>query len=117
MVKAVSVAFCLALLTACATMHQSPDYTRHRLSALTIPYDRDNLLYFDVVINAQYPSDDPVAENTRMEWLAAWLKPRRMCPDGFEIIQRREFDFIEHNPGRYDFRYEVRCQSSVLLGE
>lgn len=112
--KVVSLVFCLALVSSCATMHESPDYNRHRLSALSTPFDRDDLIYFDVTTNAQYPSDDPAAENTRMEWLAAWLKQRKMCPSGFDIIQRRNFDFLEHNPGRFDYRYEVKCKPVVL---
>lgn len=117
MARVVLLTFSLTLLAACATMHQSPDFTRHRFSTLTIPHDNKDLFFFDVMTNGQYPADDPVAENTRMEWLSAWLKARKMCPDGFEIIQRREFDFIEHNPGRYDFRYEVKCKLAVFIDE
>jgi hypothetical protein len=46
----------------------------------------------------------------RMQWLAAWLETRKACLNGYEILQRRAFDYSEHNPARYDLRYKVQCQ-------
>ena len=46
-----------------------------------------------------------------MEWLAAWLDQRNMCAEGFEIVNRRQFDMLENNPAHYDMRYEVKCGS------
>jgi hypothetical protein len=99
------------LVTACAGMHESPDFERHRYSQIVVPYDHPDLMYFDVATNAQYPAADPAAEATRMEWLAAWLKQRGMCYESFEVVQRRPFEFLEQNPGRYQLRYEVRCKA------
>ena len=94
----------------CAAMHESPDFERHRYSQLSEPLDGSkDALYFDVMIDAKYPDDDPAAEQIRMEWLEAWLEIRKMCPDGYRIDDRREFDPMEYNPARYDKRYVVKC--------
>lgn len=98
------------LLTACDSIHESPDYERHRYSQLSEPSDRDDVLYFDVKVDVNFPEDNPVAEDKRMAWLEAWLAQRNMCADGFEIANRREFDSMEYNPGRYNLRYEVTCK-------
>lgn len=97
----------------CSGMHESPDFIRHTYSQLSEPYDRDDVLYFDVRFDPSYPDGDPAAEALRMEWLAAWLEQRRMCPGGHEVTGRRPFDTLEYNPGRYDIRYEVRCKIAM----
>ena len=103
----------LALVVAsCASMHESKDFERHRNSQLEVPYDRDDVFYFDASFTAQYPDDDGAAEAVRLEWLAQWLDQRSLCPDGFEVVTRRPFEFLEHNPARHDVRYEVKCKSS-----
>ena len=102
----------LALLgVSCASMHESKDFERHRNSQLEVPFNRDDVFYFDASFTAQYPDDDEAAEATRLEWLAQWLEQRSLCPDGFEVVKRRPFDFLEHNPARHDVRYEVKCKS------
>ena len=108
----ISLAVSTGWLAGCASMHESPDYERHRNSRITEPYDRNGVLYFDTYINASYPDDDENAEALRMEWLEGWLKQRKMCPNGYEILQRRPFDMFESNPGRYDIRYEVSCKTN-----
>jgi hypothetical protein len=29
--------------------------------------------------------------------------------NGYTIIERRPFDYMENNPARYDLRYKVQC--------
>lgn len=94
----------------CDSIHESQDFERHRYSQLSEPRDRDDVLYFDVRFDVNYPEGNPVAEGIRMEWLEAWLKQRKACPDGYEIESSRPFDPMEYNPGRYDRRYIVRCR-------
>jgi len=100
-----------ALVVGCASLHESPDFVRHRHSQLTEPYDRSDVVYFDAMFDLNYPDDDPVAEAKRMEWLSDWLEQIHMCPDGYEIVKRRPFDMLENNPARYDIRYEVKCKT------
>jgi len=100
-----------AVLVGCASLHESPDFVRHRYSQLTEPYDRSDVVYFDAMFDPSYPDCDPVAEKKRMEWLSAWLEQVHMCPDGYEIVKRRPFEMLENNPARYDIRYEVKCKT------
>ena len=64
---------------------------------------------FDVKLTAEYPDDSEGAEAVRMNWLTAWLASRKACLNGYDIVERREFEYMEHNPARYDLRYKVRC--------
>lgn len=98
------------LLTACDSIHESKDFERHRYSQLSEPRDRDDVLYFDVKFDANYPADNSVAEDIRMDWLEAWLQQRKICADGYEIESQRPLDPMEYNPGQYDRRYVVRCK-------
>lgn len=101
-----------ALLAACASMHESPDFERHRETRLTVPYDRNDVIYFDARFSPSYPDNNPAAEAKRMEWLQVWLDTKSMCAEGYEIVDRRPFRFEESNPGLYDIRYEVACTVS-----
>ena len=109
---AMAMAAAVLALTACDSIHESKDFERHRYSQLSEPRagDQEDVLYFDVKFDANYPADSDVAEDLRMEWLEEWLAQRKMCPDGFEIDSRRPFDPMEYNPGQYDRRYVVRCR-------
>jgi len=69
-----------------------------------------DVLYFDVYTSAEYPADNATAEGIRMGWLEAWLSQFNLCASGYDVIQRREFEFMELNAGRYDLRYEVQCK-------
>ena len=102
----------VAAVAGCASSLESPDYERHNSSRLTVPYERDDVVYFDVKLSANSPANDPAAEAKRMEWLQAWLDFKNLCPNGYEIKDRREFRFEELNAGRYDLRYEVACTSA-----
>ena len=99
------------VVAACSTIPESRDFERHRSSALTVPYDKPDVMYFDVRLTADVPDNDPAGEARRMEWLEGWLEARNLCAAGYEILERRKFRYEEDNPGRYDLRYELRCKS------
>lgn len=105
-----SIVIGASTLAACNSVHESKDYERHRYSQLSEPRDRDDVVYFDVKFDANYPENNDAAEAVRMEWLEAWLKVRKMCDDGYDIVSQRPFDSMEYNPGQYDRRYEVQCE-------
>jgi len=114
-VRAAAITLAAALTAGCAGMHESKDFERHRYSQLSEPRDgKGDALYFDVMIDAKYPGDDPVAEDIRMTWLEAWLEVRKMCPDGYRIDDKRDFDPMEYNPARYDTRYVIKCTPAPL---
>jgi hypothetical protein len=105
-------------LGGCAAFDSPDTYNRHRLSDITEPRagsgaDSGDLFYFDVTVTPEFPDQDAAAEATRMTWLTEWLEARAMCPNGHEVLRRRAFDFLEHNPARRDLRYEVRCKPAV----
>jgi hypothetical protein len=101
------------VLSSCASIHESADFERHRYSQVTEPYDRNDVLYFDVTFSAQFPDDDPEAEAIRMKWLDAWLEQRKLCGgNGYEIVTRRPFDTMEYNAAHHDVRYEFKCGSA-----
>jgi len=77
--------------------------------------DGGDYLWFDVQLTPEYPGESEAAEAQRMVWLQAWLDNRKMCANGYEIFERREFDFMEHNPAQYDLRYKVRCSPAPLM--
>lgn len=108
--RAAFVCGAVTVLAGCQGMHESKDFERHRYSQLSEPYDRNDVIYFDVKFDANYPDENPAAEEIRMEWLQAWLDQRKMCGDGYVIDKRRPFDMMENNPARYDMRYEVKCK-------
>lgn len=105
-----SIVFLLLVLlaSACADIHKSADFERHRYSQLSEPYDRKDVMYFDATFTAEFP-DNETGEAKRMEWLQAWLAQRNICTAGFEIVKRRPFETMESNPAQHDIRYEVRC--------
>jgi len=108
LLKYVAVFVALVLVSGCAEIHKSADYERHRYSQFVVPYDRNDVMYFDATINVEFP-DDEAGEAKRMEWLRAWLGQRNMCADNFEIVDRRPFEAMENNPAQHDIRYEVKC--------
>jgi hypothetical protein len=102
---------CLAAIACagCAANRDSPDFERHRETRLTVPYERNDVVYYDAKFTPEFPDDNAAAEAKRMEWLEVWLDTKSMCADGYEIVERRAFRFEESNPGRYDVRYEIAC--------
>jgi hypothetical protein len=108
----VALATGLAGCSAMDSMHESPDYYRHSLSQLSQSLDGTgtDFFWFDVKFSPEYPDNSEAAEAVRMQWLAAWLETRKACLNGYEILQRRAFDYSEHNPARYDLRYKVQCR-------
>ena len=98
-------------LSGCSkSIHDSKDYYRHSLSQLSTPREGGDFFWFDVKLTAEWPDNNETAEAKRMEWLEDWLEIRKACLNGYEILERREFGFLEHNPARYDLRYKVQCQ-------
>ena len=102
----------LAGCSAMDSMHESPDYYRHSLSQLSQPLDgtSSDFFWFDVKLSPEYPDNNEAAEAMRMQWLTIWLESRKACLNGYEILERREFGFSEHNPARFDLRYKVQCK-------
>jgi hypothetical protein len=104
------------LLAACGNLDKSADFDRHRFSQLTAPASRPGIFYFDLGFPPEFPADDPVADAARMRWLSDWLAQRQLCPDGFEVLKRRAFDYLEDNPRGYQQRWEVTCRSAARTG-
>lgn len=109
-----------SLALAACTAFDTPDtYNRHRLSEITLPRDgggetagSSDILFFDVTVTGEFPDNNEVAEAERMKWLAEWMEQRHMCPTGYEVLKKREFDFMEDNPARRHLRYEIRCTTA-----
>lgn len=102
----------ISLLVGCtAALEQSADFDRHRYSQLVQPYNKPGAIYFDVRFDPEFPADTPAGDAARSRWLAAWLKQRQLCPDGFDVVARRPFAYLEDNPAGYDQRWEVRCRA------
>lgn len=101
--------FVLASLTGCAAVEDKSDYHRHSMSDLREDRQRSGVLFFEATSSAMYPADSDAAEAVRMEWLAAWMKRTRNCPDGWQVISRTAIDPTEIHARRHDLRYEVKC--------
>ena len=98
----------LVLASACESIHESPDYERHTMSRLLVSEDSD-IIVFEASISPAYPENSPAGEQQRMQWLESWLLVRKLCPEGYEILERRPFEMLEDNPANHELRYEVRC--------
>lgn len=99
----------LLVLAGCDTLHDSSDYERHSNSRISKPLAGGDFFWFDVKLTPATPLANEQAEQQRQAWLQAWLVQRKLCPAGYEIAERRPFEFLEHNPERMDIRYKVRC--------
>jgi hypothetical protein len=102
-------------LAGCATgaRGKSVDFDRHRFSRVIQPFDQPGKIYYDVLFSPDYPADDAVAEQARLDWLKSWLAQRQLCPAGHEVAARRPFDYLEDNPAGYQQRWEVRCVAAA----
>jgi hypothetical protein len=108
---------CTVLVAGCPhSIHDSADYYRHSYSQLSEPMAGGDYLWFDVKLTPEYPEGSEAAEAARMQWLASWLEVRKLCTSGYKVLERREFEFMEHNPARYDLRYKVQCEVAPLPG-
>ena len=96
----------VAGLVACASGPVSFD--RHNLSRLWAP-DGSDSIYFDASVSPSYPRNSQAADASRIEWIEEWLKIRKMCIAGYEILERRNFRPEEDNPYHHDLRYVLRC--------
>lgn len=105
------------LLSGCMdALEKSEDFDRHRFSGLTMPYGSPGTIYFDVKFNADFPEGSAAAEEARMRWLAGWLEQRGLCPAGFDVTERRPFDYLEDNPRGYQQRWTVVCKAPAKSG-
>lgn len=111
--SAAAIVAAAALLTSCDSMHESRDFARHSLSQLSAPLEGGDFYWFDVKLTADMPDDNELAEAQRLEWLATWLQSRSLCMNGYQVMERRPFEFLEHNPARYDLRYKVQCSAAA----
>jgi hypothetical protein len=111
-----AAAILASLVTACGGIEKSADFDRHRYSQLTTPRDRPEVIYFDLLFPAEFPRDDPAAEAARMRWLGVWLTQRSLCPHGFDVSKRRDFDYLEDNPRGWQQRWEVVCRTAMKAG-
>jgi len=107
---------CLGGLTAagCEDLHQSVDYDRHTLSGLRTSYQQSDIIIFEAKLTPEAPEDSEAGEAIRMEWLEGWLRQRGLCPNGYEIRERRPYRREDANPYRYDLRYEVSCKAAPV---
>ena len=80
------------------------------MSALRVSEADPEVLIFEAQVSAEYPADNKVGEAKRMEWVEDWMKIRKFCPDGFEVIERRRFKDDEPNPYDHDLRYQLKCK-------
>ncbi len=96
-----------------AALDRSADFDRHRYSQLVQPFNKAGTIYFDVRFAADFPARDPAGDAARDVWLKDWLAQRRLCPDGYDVVERRPFDYLEDNPAGYDERWEIRCRVPV----
>lgn len=71
--------------------------------------DADGGIVFEASISPDYPLDSPAAEQERENWIGQWLERKRMCPAGFEVIERVRIGSAADNPYQHDLRYKVRC--------
>jgi len=113
MIRRIAAMLAVVTLTGCAAMHESPDYVRHTNSALVDGIDGSDIFQFQAKAGSEYPADDPAAEALRIRWLEGWLTQQRKCPDGYRILKRREFGFVEYNPAGYDLVYELQCKVAM----
>lgn len=106
------IAAMLCTGAACSSLHESADFERHRYSQLVQPVTRPGLIFFDIRFSPAYPADDPDGDAARAEWLDAWMKQRGLCGHGYDVVERRPFDWLEDNPAGYDQRWEIHCRDA-----
>jgi hypothetical protein len=104
-------------LAACTAMTDKTDYHRHSMSDLREDWRQPGVLLFEASTSSQFPADSEAGEAARMEWLAAWMKRAKACPDGWEVLSRNPIDPAEVHARRRDLRYEVRCTGTAGTGD
>ncbi len=97
-------------LSACAEFQSTMEYDRHRMSQLRVDEGDDSLYIFEAKTDATYPANTPEGEAARMEWITVWLRNKKACLNGFEIVERRPIPKSEMNPYRYELRYWLKCK-------
>jgi hypothetical protein len=84
---------------------------RHSMSRLWASPDGSDI-FFEASVGPDYPLNSAAAEAQRRSWMGQWLDRARLCPDGFEIIDRRQIGSAIDNPYHHDLRYTLRCVSA-----
>ena len=102
-----------SMVAGCQQLHESADYERHTQSRISQPLAGGDFYWFDVKVTPALPLESDPAEQQRQIWLQTWLLQQKLCPAGYEILERRPFEFQEHNPAQLDIRYKVRCVVEV----
>ena len=106
---------CCRMISAVAVMYMlgcaggPVSYDRHNLSRLWVP-EKQDLLYFDATLSPSYPRDSAAAETSRLSWIDEWLKIRKLCTQGYDVIEQRDIRRDEDNPYLHDLRYVLRCR-------
>jgi len=113
MLRTLIILLPLVWLSGCAQMHESKDFVRHTNSALVKARDGSNTIQFQARAGSDFPENNPDAEAMRIRWLEDWLEVKNICPNGYKVLKRRPFEFLESNPGQYDLVYEIECVVSV----
>lgn len=72
----------------------------------------DTTLVFEASVSPDYPANDDNAEAVRHAWISQWLERRRLCANGFIVLDRVELGSASDNPYRHDLRYTLRCASA-----
>jgi hypothetical protein len=72
----------------------------------------ENGFRYHAEANASYPADDPQAENMRLQFLDEAVTASLLCPNGYDIIDRK-LVLKERVLGAnlYDIYYTGRCRS------
>ncbi len=107
----VSAALCLS---ACAEFQSTMEYDRHRMSQLRVDEGDESLYIFEAKTDATYSANTPEGEAARMEWIRVWLKNKKACPQGFEVVEKRPIPKSELNVYRYELRYWLKCKPAPV---
>lgn len=104
----------VVLLSGCASDGYR-DYDRHAMSLMRMSDEGDTWL-FDARTDANYPANSLNAEAMRMRWAGEWLRQRKSCDYGFDVVSRRQYQPGDDNPLRWNLRYELACKDPPADG-
>lgn len=96
------------LIGACAV-----NYNLERLSQTEFRPIGDSAFEFKALSSPLLRPEDSIgAEEERIRWLESYLDDNDLCPDGYEITQRRTVLLLEGLLGSsHDIYYSVRCKT------
>ena len=103
----------VALLCSGATLHGCAGsgklvHDRHSMSRLYVDEQGDGLV-FEASVSPEYPRDSDGGEAVRREWMQQWLTQRKLCDNGFTVLERQDIGSAADNPYWHDLRYRLRC--------